>query len=159
MAPTTDALAALRDIHLPEAVSLWPLAPGWWAMLLLFLVLAASLYLVSGWRRRSIKRAALREIEAVQHDFGSTGDLSELAVSLSCVLRRVSLARFARAEVAGLYGDDWLGFLAESGTGTGFPADVGVSIALAVYAGPNSILEPDGDAWIVAARDWIRRIS
>jgi hypothetical protein len=26
----TDPLAQLRDIHLPEAVSWWPLAIGWW---------------------------------------------------------------------------------------------------------------------------------
>ena len=29
-AQATDALAALRDIHLPEPVPFWPLASGWW---------------------------------------------------------------------------------------------------------------------------------
>jgi hypothetical protein len=32
---TTDPLAQLRDIQLPEPVGLWPLAWGWWALLLL----------------------------------------------------------------------------------------------------------------------------
>jgi len=159
MAPATDALAALRDIHLPEAVSFWPPAPGWWVLLLALLIVAALSCLAVRWRRRSIKRAALRELEAAQRDFGSTGDTAELAASLSSVLRRVALARFARAEVAGLHGAEWLGFLANSGSGVGFPADVGASIERAVYAGPSSTSERDGEAWVVAARDWIGRIS
>ncbi len=159
MAPATDALAALRDIHLPEAVSFWPLASGWWALLLAVLAAAALSCLAVRWRRRSIKRAALRELEAVQRDFGSTGDHAELAESLSSVLRRVALVRFARAEVAGLHGADWLSFLADSASGVGFPADVGASIERAVYADPSSTSHRDGEAWIAAARDWIRRIS
>jgi len=159
MAPATDALAALRDIHLPEAVSIWPLAPGWWALLFAVLALALLSYLAVRWRRRSIKRAALRELDALQRDFGSTGDPAALATSLSSVLRRVALAHFARAEVAGLHGADWFGFLAESGSGVGFPADVGASIDRAVYADPNSTSQRDGEAWVAAARDWIRRIS
>ena len=159
MAPTTDALAALRDIHLPEAISFWPLAPGWWMSLIALVAVAALFHFAVRWRRRSVKRAALRELEAVQSDFGSTGDHAALAASLSSVLRRVALARFAREEVAGLHGADWLGFLAESGSGVGFPAEVGASIERAVYAAPNSLSLPDGETWIAAARDWIRRIS
>ena len=25
----------LRDLHLPDVVGLWPLAPGWWVLILL----------------------------------------------------------------------------------------------------------------------------
>ena len=36
---TPDPLAQLRDIHLPEPVSWWPPAPGWWLMALVAVVL------------------------------------------------------------------------------------------------------------------------
>ena len=159
MAPTTEALAALRDIHLPEAVSFWPLAPGWWVVSFTLLVLAGGSYGFVLWRRRSIKRAALRELDAAQRDFSSTGDCSVLATTLSSVLRRVALARFQRSEVAGLHGDDWFGFLASSASGVAFPSDVGASMDRAVYADPDSPSERDGEVWIAAARDWIRRMS
>ncbi|MFQ3257088.1 MAG: hypothetical protein ACI9W7_001560, partial [Porticoccaceae bacterium] len=29
-----DPLAQLRDIQLPEAISWWPLAPGWWILIM-----------------------------------------------------------------------------------------------------------------------------
>ena len=45
-----DPLAELRDIHLPEAVSLWPLAPGWW--LLLALIAAVLGLSIAVWLRR-----------------------------------------------------------------------------------------------------------
>jgi hypothetical protein len=38
----SDPLAQLRDIHLPETISWWPLAPGWWVLIIL-------LGLVTGW--------------------------------------------------------------------------------------------------------------
>lgn len=159
MAPTTDALAALRDIHLPEAVSLWPLALGWWALVAGVLAVAALAGLVVHRRRRSVRRAALHELDMAQRDFGSTGDTAALAVCLSSTLRRVALARFARAAVAGLHGAEWLGFLAENAPAGGFPPEVGASIERAVYADPRANSRRDGDAWIAASREWIRRVS
>jgi len=35
-APVPDI--AIRDIHLPDAISWWPLAPGWWGLLALIVI-------------------------------------------------------------------------------------------------------------------------
>jgi len=40
-----QALSDLRDIHLPGAVTLWPLAPGWWLILGGLLALALGVHL------------------------------------------------------------------------------------------------------------------
>ena len=33
-----DPLAQLRDIHLPEPILWWPLAPGWWVLIVLYFI-------------------------------------------------------------------------------------------------------------------------
>ena len=34
-----NPLDQLRDIHLPEPISWWPLAPGWWLLIIIALAL------------------------------------------------------------------------------------------------------------------------
>ena len=58
----TDPLAELRDIHLPDSVSAWPLAPGWW--LLIFVVCAGLTALLIAYVRR--RRARLYRRQALQ---------------------------------------------------------------------------------------------
>ena len=57
-----DPLAQLRDIHLPEAISFWPPAPGWWLLALVSIIFLALIALL--WLRR--KRARIYRQEALQ---------------------------------------------------------------------------------------------
>jgi hypothetical protein len=45
----------LRDIHLPEAITWWPPAPGWWISAVLAI---AIIVLVTRWLRHRVKRLA-----------------------------------------------------------------------------------------------------
>ncbi|MGE0858472.1 MAG: DUF4381 family protein [Gammaproteobacteria bacterium] len=87
-APTLE----LRDIHLPAPVSWWPLAPGWW--LLLIAVLLAALGLVL-WRRgaptRRLRRAALAELAAIEAAYVTAGDGHACAAALSRLLHRLAV--------------------------------------------------------------------
>ena len=160
MSPANDALSALRDIHLPEAVSLWPPAPGWWVAAGLVVALAVALRLLQLRRRRSVARAALRELDGLERNHQETGDAAEYAVRLSALLRRVALARFPRNEVASLHGAFWVDFLSRASARTGFPAEVVEAMERAVFA-PLRRENPSEDtaAWGAAARAWIRRTS
>jgi len=75
-----NPLDQLRDIHLPEPISWWPLAPGWW-------ILIITGCLLSGWlisilyRRYSAKlyrRQAQKQLKALKLESNSQQQLRGL---------------------------------------------------------------------------------
>jgi hypothetical protein len=138
---TADPLADLRDWHLPDPVSWWPPAPGWWllaAVVLVALVLAVRLRF--RWRRRtSLQRAAQCELERLGRELAADGDRRRYLAELSRLLRRLALARHPRAQVAGLTGDDWLAFLDATGGAGEFSDGVGRVLVESAYRPADEI--------------------
>jgi len=103
----------IRDLHLPQAIGWWPLAPGWWV--LIALVAAGLLYLLyrayKKWRWNAARRVALGELARVRNEYASGMDAVTLATELSELLRRTMLAYAPRNEVASLTGQSWLQWL------------------------------------------------
>lgn len=136
----------LRDLHLPEAIGLWPLAPGWWVLIVL---LAAGLgYLLYqrylAWRSNAARRLALRELNRVRADFAQGTDALTLGKELSELLRRAMLAYAPRSEVAGLTGDRWLEWLDQDLDDKPFTRGAGRHIESLPYQRPESTAEePD----------------
>lgn len=154
--PNAEALAGLRDIHLPEAVALWPLAPGWWIAIGTLAAAIVGIHLLIRARRRSLKRAALRELDGIAAGVRSQADAAELALRLATLLRRVAIARFPRRDVASLHGAEWSQFLIRTSGDRGVTDRIASDLAVAVYAGPSVGLEPSRvEEWISAARHWI----
>jgi hypothetical protein len=167
VAAAPDALAGLRGYRLPDPVAWWPPAPGWWLLAVLLLAVAAAL----GWwwlrRRRctAAAREAQRELAQLRRGWPHGHDGAAAVRSLSRLLRRYTLARFARAEVASLTGESWLAFLDAHGGGGRFRDGPGRQLAEAPYrpapdtsaghAGPadGQLVEQLADL----VEDWIRR--
>ncbi|MEQ8346994.1 MAG: DUF4381 domain-containing protein [Sneathiellaceae bacterium] len=159
-----ETLARLRDIHLPDAVSAWPPAPGWWLLGgVLLLGSGAGLYLWQ--RRRNGRRAqALRLLDglAAAHDAGRL-PAQGLAASVAELLRRVAIARFGRGTAARLHGQAWIDFLNRAGGDRAaeplFAGPVAAAVAQGPYApaphSPDRAAEPQ--ALLDAARRWLRR--
>lgn len=103
----------IRDLHLPQAIGWWPLAPGWWFLLALAVVgLGYLAYLgYRRWRFNAARRVALRELARVSGEYAEGADAVTLAVELSELLRRTMLAYAPRSEVASLTGQRWLEWL------------------------------------------------
>jgi len=128
----------LRDIHLPEPVSWWPPAPGWWGILALCLLLLMSTLLIFRFRKNGkLRRASKASIEQVFAEYRTHGDPQRLIDELSVLLRRISLSHYPRSKVAGLTGDAWLEFLdlgiEDTPVQRGFSTGAGAVLALAPY--------------------------
>jgi hypothetical protein len=129
----TRLLLDLRDIQIPEAVSWWPLAPGWWLLSGLLLVLVA----VIGYRlyqRGALRRAALREFGIIRFDYQRHGDKTRLALELDMLLRRVAQARLPSEGGAVLTGEAWLAYLDRHSRRAGFSLADGAVLTTAAYA-------------------------
>ena len=107
-----DALP-LRDLHLPEAIGWWPLAPGWWVLIALLVTGLGYLAWrwLQAWRFNAPRRYALRELARLEAAYLEHRDPVTLGKQLSELPRRGMLAYAPRADVAGLTGAAWLEWL------------------------------------------------
>jgi len=131
----------LRDLHLPEAVSWWPLAPGWWV--LIALATAGLIYLLykqyRHWQGNAARRLALKTFSQVRSDYENGADPVALGVALSELLRRSMLAYAPRDEVAGLTGDSWLAWLDQGLDDRPFTNGAGRNLPSLPYQRPEKI--------------------
>ncbi|MCV6604699.1 MAG: DUF4381 domain-containing protein [Porticoccaceae bacterium] len=88
-----DPLAQLRDIHLPEAVGWWPMAPALWALLVAAcVVITLSVWLLLRWhsnnRYRRLARRALQQhfVDYRQHQNQATLCQQVLSTLRRCLL-------------------------------------------------------------------------
>jgi hypothetical protein len=153
-----DPLTDLRGYHLPDPVSWWPPAPGWWVLALLGLCLAALFvhWLASRYRRGAAMRVAKAELAGLRADFARDRDAGAYARGLSRLLRRFALSRFPRDAVAGLTGEKWLAFLDSRG-GEGRFADGPGSLLLEAPYRSISASDAGVDELAELVLDWIRR--
>ena len=105
-----DPLAQLRDIHVPNEVSVWPLDWGWWALIAVVLLVLFGLYkaISTHIRHNKPRKQALALLESV------SAQQSNWPVRLNSVLKRTAMSYYSTQQVAGLYGKQWQAFLTSS---------------------------------------------
>lgn len=145
---------ALRDIHLPAEVPFWPLAPGWW--LLMVALAIAAFFLLRWWRRGTTQRYSLDQLDAIEQRFASDGDARQLVSEISTLLRRVCLTYLPRERVASLTGKAWRDALVSlSGPRGALPDKVAWQIVHGPY-NPSEPIEPK--ALLGHTRRWLRAL-
>lgn len=121
----------LKDLHLPEAISWFPPALGWWLLLLIVPLACVALYALYRYlSRKSPVKQAKQVLADIQQ---SSMNNHEKLAALSALLRRVAISLHARQEVAGLTGAAWLAFLDSSLPDTPFSTGVGRYLIDAPY--------------------------
>ena len=121
-----QALAELRDIHLPQAEGWWPPAPGWWILsaslfaLLCFLSAKGIPFVRSRWQYRRTKGQVLQNMRSIQRQIQDTPNhelSSRIIEPLFSLVKRFVLMHSGenRHPIGGLHGSGWLDFLARHG--------------------------------------------
>ncbi|MFQ5981777.1 MAG: DUF4381 domain-containing protein [Woeseiaceae bacterium] len=149
----------LRDLHLPEMIGWWPLAPGWWVLagLVLIGVVVLGRQAMSKYRDNAARRGALYQLRRLTAEYEQRRDAVSLGVQLSGLLRRAMLAYAPRDEVAGLTGRHWLEWLDRGMPEKAFTAGSGRHIESLPYRNPDlDVRDIDVDGLIRAVR---RRIE
>lgn len=147
----------LRDIHLPPEISWWPLAWGWWLVLLL--VLCGLVALVWWWLKRpvtnqrvniSAQASALQELERIEQQYSN--DPMGLVRELSVLLRRIAISLYGRRSVAGLTGVTWLQFLDKQSGSPVFSQRFQQALTELPYRAQGSV---DVSALVQEVRQWL----
>ena len=149
-----DPLAALRDIHVPDAPEFWPPAPGWFVVagLVIAAGVAATVIGVRRWRAGRFRREALASLQRLRSRHGAGATDVEIAMELSMLIRRAALARHPREEVAGLAGERWMARLESDLPGIAMSART--ALLEAPYARRSRF---DVGRALTACEHWIRR--
>ncbi len=157
-----DPLSQLRDIHLPDPVSFWPPAPGWWILLLCVLIGLAFLA-----RHAFVAMIRRRRLESVMHEldqayvrftkqsaFENTRNQAGLdfLATVNVLLKRVAQVMYPDSTSSRLTGRDWLHFLDACDQGSAFSQGPGSVLADGAY---KPTFNADGNALYQAASTWI----
>ena len=98
----------LKDIHLPEPITWWPVAPGWWAIFVL--LIAAAIYLaVTTFKRKDNNLTS--SLERLHDELVQTEDTASYAHQITQILREIVNKGPAGNQVRALHGSslvEWI---------------------------------------------------
>lgn len=122
----------LKDIHLPEPVSGWPPAPGWWLIAIMIAALIIGGFMLF---RHWTRKTALKSARSLLIQLKGTNTSTPLATltALSALLRRVAMSLDTRNDVASLHGEAWLAYLDRGLPDAPFSSGVGRCLASGHY--------------------------
>lgn len=109
-------LEQLRDIHLPAEVSWWPLAPGWWILLFLFVaaVVFATWAMVQHRNKNRYRRLAALELDLALFQWQQSQDSAAFIQATNVILKRTvaaGLATNSSEAILSLTGERWTDLL------------------------------------------------
>jgi hypothetical protein len=147
----------LHDIEGLDPISWWPLAIGWWAVIVIGLILVCVfVYFLAYMLKTSWKKDAFQKLTHLEEELSDT-TARETVIALSEYLRRIALQRFSRKECAGLTGQAWLKWLTMHDP-KNFDWEKKGTLLIEVPYAPANVNLPTNQikALIQAVRHWVR---
>lgn len=102
-------LPEIHDIFIPNGVSMFPLAYGWWSLPLVALFIFFIIKFLFWSIKKSRKHYALKKLEKID-----VQNPVDAALQMSELLRRICNLKYR--EASALYGEEWISFLNEHTT-------------------------------------------
>ena len=99
-----ENLLDIKDIHIPEGVSIFPLAKGWWMLIVFGIALIVFINVFFKILKTSKRYYALGKLKAID-----TTNPVEAGCKISELLKRICNVKYKGASV--LFGKEWLEFL------------------------------------------------
>lgn len=105
----------LRDVHLPEHVSWWPLAVGWWLVIALVILgtIVGLVYLARKRQRNHYRKAALTELQACFTTWLEDQNIGAYLQTANAILKRCVLQFDNHSSAAAQSGLQWLDTLSQ----------------------------------------------
>ena len=146
----------LRDIHLPDAISWWPPAIGWW--ILVALVIAAFIFIPKLYRRVTftpLKKVANNTFKKILVKYKNNNDDALFIVETSQLLRQIAMSYYGREDVAQLTGEKWIQALNELTEQEHFNDKIKQTLISAPYLKNSHI---DAEQLINAVQNWLANL-
>ncbi|MCW8856790.1 MAG: DUF4381 domain-containing protein [Kangiella sp.] len=147
-------LEQLRDIHLPEGVSWWPLAIGWWiaaAIIMAVIVLLITKAILQQ-RRKRFAQYALIELDDIVHSADN-----DWLMQTQQIMRRASLCYFPKSQVAAMDTKHWIILLYQTGSDIWTQQSLQL-LEQGVYRNPDSIDPAHRDQFLQEASLWLQQL-
>ena len=145
----------LRDIKLPAEPGYWPLAPGWWLLLITLLVLAV--WLGNKWYRYRLKKRRWLEINKqlseLEFVYQQNKNQQQLLTGVSVFLRRFVKYQLKQDQATTLAGDSWIAHLNQYDQSQPFAA-YEAALTAGVY---QADCEYDAAGLLQTSRDFVQK--
>ena len=135
MDTSNNPLAELKDIHLPDSVSIFPLTIGWYILIVL-LIIGIALFLWWRLKVRKQRKQTLKINQLLDEIESRCTDTANTIGEVSILLKRVAVTKFPKHDIHKLFGERWLAFLDKTGKTNNFTVGAGRSL-LDIYKKQN----------------------
>jgi hypothetical protein len=147
---------ALKDIHLPEVGLWWPMAPGWWLLLILvFLFIFYAPRILRWLRWKPAKKVALRELARIRAEMNEGLDQQQVSQQISILLRRTAISYCGRAVGASITGKQWVEQLNQLSGNESFTAEQNEWLIVGQYQ-PSAAC--DLQAMLQSCENWLNAL-
>ena len=146
-------ISQLKDIHLPNTITDWPISFGWWILLIVFIcAILVSAYLWFQQRKKSTtQRAALMLLDHQYEQFNASGNAQVFLQQSNQILKRYCLDKYPQA--VSLSGPAWTNFLIRRSHKTFFDAELANAISQGLY---QQQCQFDAKALYLACTSWLK---